>query len=152
MSNGIKRRYFLVAAMVAVLALPLAALAQQTQPSDRPALDAMLKNARSQITEITVADAKALMDQGGYLFVDVRAADENKGGHLPGAKWLDRGLLEFNVERAVPNKATPLVVYCKTGGRSALAAYTLKQMGYTNVKSMNGGFEAWAKAGYPVEK
>jgi rhodanese-related sulfurtransferase len=153
MTTGINRRFLLAAAVAAALALPLSGVwAQPTQPGDRPGLDAMLKAAKSKITEISLADSKALYDKGGFTFVDVRTGDEYKAGKIPGTKFIDRGLLEFNVERAIPDKATPLVVFCKTGGRAALAAYTLSQMGYTNVKSMAGGYDDWQKAGYPVEK
>lgn len=149
MKNQITRRILIVSALLAAIALPLSAL---WAASERPALDNMLSAVKSKITEITVADGKALFDKGGYTWVDVRTDAEFKTGHLPGAKSLDRGLMEFNVEKAIPDKATPLVVYCKTGGRSALAAFTLLEMGYTNVKSMNGGFVDWEKAAYPIEK
>jgi len=149
MTTRMTRRYLLVGAVVAALALPLTAL---WAASERPGLDEVLGSARSKITQVDLTQGKALFDQGGYTFIDVRTEAENKAGHLPGAKWLDRGTMEFNVEKAIPDKATALVVYCKNGGRSAFATQTLMEMGYTNVRSMNGGFDGWAKAGYPVEK
>jgi len=132
------------------LSLPLSAL--WAQSGERPALKAVLGTARSQITEISPAEAKDLMAGGAALFVDVRTAEEWAGGHLPGAKHLDRGKLEFMVEQAVPNKAAAIVVYCKSGDRGALSAQTLAAMGYTNVLNMAGGFVAWDKAGYEVVK
>lgn len=150
MRNQITRRFLIVAALLASFALPLSALWAQTD--DRPALAAKLTAARSQITEISLADAKGLFDKGSYVWVDVRSEDEWKAGHVPGAKHLDRGTLEFNVERAVPDKATAIVVYCKSGDRGAFAARTLAEMGYTNVRNVAGGMVAWEKAAYPVEK
>lgn len=141
------RRVLLVAALFAALTLPLSAFGAA---NERPAMSSLLSAAKGQITEIDVVTGKALLALGGTLFIDVRRDSEWAAGHLAGANHMDRGLLEFSVEQAVPDKSTPIVVYCKTGGRSALAALTLKQMGYTNVKSMNGGFDAWQKAGYPV--
>lgn len=150
MSTRFGRRFFLSLALAAVIALPAAAL--WAQSNDRPGLAKELSAARSHITEITTAQAHRLMSQGGTLFVDVRSDAEWAAGHLPGAKHLDRGKLEFAVERAIPNKSTPIVVYCKSGGRGALATQTLMQMGYTNVRNMAGGYMAWAKAGYSVAK
>ena len=150
MSTHIGRRLFLLAAVVAALALPFSAL--WAQPAERPALKALLSETRPLITEITVTDAKTLLGQPGVVFVDVRTDEEWNGGHLPGAQHLDRGKLEFSVETAIPDKATPIVVYCKSGDRGALSAHTLKNMGYTNVKNMAGGFVAWNKAGYEVAK
>jgi rhodanese-related sulfurtransferase len=83
------------------------------------------------------------------LLIDVREADEYNAGHLPGAVFIPRGMLEFKLS-ATP-ELTPrdlnIAVYCKTGGRSALAALTLQDMGYLNVKSISGGFDAWVNAG-----
>jgi rhodanese-related sulfurtransferase len=144
------RRLFLAAALVAALTLPLSAL--WAQSGERPALKEMLSAARTHITEITPAQAQSLMSKGGTVFVDVRTDAEWAGGHLPGATHLDRGKLEFDVEKAIPDKATPMVVYCKSGDRGALSAQTLTEMGYTHVVNMAGGFMAWEKAGYEVAK
>ena len=144
------RRFVLTAAVVAALALPLFALSAQAQ--DRPALKQMLEATRSHITEISPAQGQALMANAGTVFVDVRTTEEWTAGHLPGAKHLDRGKLEFMVETSLPDKATPIVVYCKSGDRGALAAATLQEMGYTNVRNLAGGFMGWAKAGYAVAK
>ena len=103
------------------------------------------------ITTISVAEAKAMLDKGGVIFLDVRTAKEFKSGHVPGAVNVPRGLLEFKIEKKISDKNASVVVYCKTGGRSSLASYTLVRMGYKNVKNMDGGWKAWVKAGYPVE-
>jgi len=109
------------------------------------------KEARENITTISVAEAKALLDKGGFTFLDVRTEKEFRAGHIPGAKNVPRGKLEYDIGKDIPDKDTAVVVYCKTGGRSCLGTYTLVRMGYQNLKSMNGGWMAWTKAGYPVE-
>jgi len=109
------------------------------------------KESLKHITTISVSDAKALLDKGGITFLDVRTKKEYKSGHVPGAINLSRGLIEFKIGKEIADKNASVIVYCKTGGRSSLATYTLVRMGYKNVKSMDGGWKAWAKAGYPVE-
>ncbi len=103
------------------------------------------------ITTISVAEAKVVFDKGGVIFLDVREPKEYKKGHIPGALNIPRGLLEFRISKEIPDKNAFAVVYCRSGSRSALATYTLVRMGYKNVKNMDGGWMAWAKAGYPVE-
>lgn len=105
--------------------------------------------ARRQIKEISVEEAKALM--GEAFFLDVRTEDEYKKGHIPGAKFVQRAVLEFETRLKVPDKEAHIVVYCKTGFGSGLATYRLVQMGYKNVENMLGGWNAWLKAEYPVE-
>ncbi|MCD6486959.1 MAG: hypothetical protein J7K35_06515 [Syntrophobacterales bacterium] len=111
-----------------------------------------VKEAKKTITEISVADAKAAMDAGKVdVVLDCRTAKEFKKGHLPKAINLQRGLLEFKATKKIPNKDASIICYCKSGGRSCLSTCTLGKMGYTNVKSMDGGWKAWIKAGYPIE-
>jgi len=107
--------------------------------------------AKKNIVTISVSDAKALLDKGGITFLDVRTKKEYKSGRVPGAINLSRGLIEFKIGKKIADKNASVIAYCKTGGRSSLATYTLVRMGYKNVKSMDGGWKAWAKAGYPVE-
>ncbi len=111
----------------------------------------LVEEAKGKIVTISVSDAKALFDKGGVIFLDVRERKEFKSGHIPGAMHLSKGLLEHKIAKKIPDKNASIVVYCKTGGRSALAAYSLVRMCYKNVKSMDGGWKAWTKAGYPVE-
>ncbi len=121
-------------------------LAEDLTPSD------LVAAAKAEITSITVAEAKALFDKGGYLFVDVREPDEFKMGHIPGAVNIPRGLVEFRIGAQVQeNKDAKIVLNCKTGGRSALATQSLKKLGYKNLLNMDGGWTAWEGAGYPVE-
>jgi rhodanese-related sulfurtransferase len=101
------------------------------------------------IKGISIEEAKALM--GEAVFLDVRTEDEFKKGHIPGTKFLQRGLIELSVSRIIPDKETHIVVYCASGFRSGLATYTLKRMGYKNAENMIGGWKDWLEAGYPVE-
>ena len=111
-----------------------------------------VKEAKKTVKEISVVDAKAAMDSGKVdVILDCRTAKEFKKGHLPKAINLQRGLLEFKATEKIPNKDASIICYCKSGDRSCLSTCTLGQMGYTNVKSMAGGWKAWVKAGYPVE-
>jgi rhodanese-related sulfurtransferase len=110
-----------------------------------------IKQAKKSITEISVVDAKAAIDTGKVTVVDVRTAKEFKKGHIPKAVNIPRGLLEFKVTKKIPNKNAAIICYCKSGGRSCLSTCTLVEMGYTNVKSMAGGWKAWLKAGYPIQ-
>src|SRR5215831_17466401 len=84
--------------------------------------------------------------------IDVREEDEWRRGHLPAARHLCKGIIERDIEQAVPERATHLVLYCGGGFRSALAADNLQKMGYTRVESMDGGWRAWTAAGLPVSR
>jgi rhodanese-related sulfurtransferase len=114
--------------------------------------DQMVAQAKATVPELTVAQAKMNIDKRSYkVILDVREPNEFRAGHIPGAMNVPRGLLEFQVSGKVPDKSAPLLVYCKTGGRGALAGQTLQNMGYKNVTNMDGGWVGWEKAGYPVE-
>ncbi len=143
-----KRRALFVFVLAFVFGLALAAptaIAKDLTKHD------FVTEAKKSICEVSVSDAKALLDKGGYIFLDVRTAKEFKMGHIPGAMHLARGLLEFKIAKAVPDKNANIVIYCKSGGRGSLATCCLCQMGYKNVKNMAGGWKAWTKAGYPID-
>jgi rhodanese-related sulfurtransferase len=109
--------------------------------------------ARKRIKECTVADTKSRLDQGEPVyFIDVREDHEFAKDHAKGARHLGKGILERDIETVVPDKQAPIILYCGGGYRSALAADALRQMGYVNVASMDGGIKAWRDAGYPMEK
>ena len=109
----------------------------------------LMDEAREAVPEVTVDDVKARLENGQRpVLLDVREREEYREGHLEGALALPRGFMEMRVEEAVPDKSAPVVAYCAGGVRSLIAARTLKEMGYTDVSSMAGGYTAWKNAGY----
>lgn len=118
-----------------------------------PAFLALVADAKTRVTECTVADVRAKQLAGEpFTLVDVREESEYAAGHLPGAVHIGKGVIERDIETKVPNPATPVVLYCGGGFRSALAADALQKMGYTNVISMDGGWRVWNEQGLPTEK
>jgi rhodanese-related sulfurtransferase len=108
--------------------------------------------ARARVKECTVAQANARLDRGEVLhFLDVREDHEFAKDHAKGAHHLGKGIIERDVETRIPNTEEAILLYCGGGYRSVLAADALRQMGYTNVMSMDGGIKAWRDAGYPME-
>lgn len=122
-----------------------------TAPQKEMTAKEMVQDAKKNICEITVAEAKEILDRGGYVFIDCREPKEYKMGHVPGAMNIPRGLLEFQIEKKISNKNENIVMYCKSGGRGCLATCSLCRMGYKNVKNVDGGWLAWEKTGYPIE-
>jgi rhodanese-related sulfurtransferase len=113
----------------------------------------IVDDARARIRERTVADVKAMLDRREqFRLVDVREESEWTKGHLSGAMHLCKGIIERDIEDAIPDHSALIVLYCGGGFRSALAADNLQKMGYTNVASMDGGWRGWNEAGHPVEK
>ena len=106
--------------------------------------------AKTRVKEVTPEEAKQ-KQQGGTMLIDVREADEFAKEHAVGAVHLSKGALEMKIETTAPDAATPIVLYCGGGNRSALAAENLQRMGYTNVASMVGGFRAWKEKGLATE-
>ena len=107
--------------------------------------------AKANITEVSAAQVKADLDAGKkFILLDVRSKEEFDAGHLPNAMNVSRGLLEFKIGNAIPDKNANIILYCRTGARSALATQVLNEMGYVNAKNMAGAFKAWGTAGYPV--
>jgi rhodanese-related sulfurtransferase len=106
---------------------------------------------KASIKLVTIQDVKAAIDKKEKaVYLDVRDSDEYAGGHLPGAISISRGEIEFDIWDALPDKNVKIYVYCKTGGRAALATKTLNDLGYKNAVSMNALIADWVKAGYPV--
>lgn len=111
--------------------------------------DQLVQLAKSEIEEITAADLRNRLDDGEKLtLVDIRERDEFVQGHLPGATFIPRGFLELQIEQHELDRDAPVVLYCAGGVRSALAARNLKEMGYSNVISLIGGFNGWKNAGF----
>ena len=107
----------------------------------------LLRAARSDIREISTTETDALRRRGGVAIVDVREAPEWDLGHIPGAGHVPKSHLERDIEAVVPDRATPVVLYCAGGIRSLFAGQTLAAMGYTDIVSMTGGFDAWKGQG-----
>ncbi len=109
--------------------------------------------AKSRIQEVPLADAEQAI-RDAQVLIDVREADEYATGHIPGAIHISRGVLEFRMSGApeLAARDQAIVLYCKTSGRAALAAAALQEMGYLQVRSITGGFDAWVAAGKPVAK
>jgi rhodanese-related sulfurtransferase len=110
----------------------------------------LVDEAKARIQEMLPKDALAAHERGQATFLDVRELQEVNLGRIPGAVHISRGNLENKVEAILPRE-TPLVVYCGGGSRSALAADTLRQMGYSDVRSLAGGFRGWAEAGGDID-
>jgi molybdopterin/thiamine biosynthesis adenylyltransferase/rhodanese-related sulfurtransferase len=102
-------------------------------------------------TEITEVDARAAQALDDAVWVDVRERDEWEEGHIPGAVHVSRGFLESRIEGIASDKATPVVLYCASGNRSAFAAKALQELGYENAASLHGGFADWKRNGYEVQ-
>ena len=105
----------------------------------------LLAAARARIREVAAEQLRADLAAGRPVaLLDVREPEEWRGGHLPGARHLPRGLLESGVEAALPDREAEVVVYCARGNRSALAADALQAMGYRRVASLAGGILRWS--------
>ena len=118
----------------------------------------LLAAANASVTKISPKDAAALIARGNVLVVDVRDAPElQAGGKVAGAKHVSRGMLEFRADPESPyhdpafSRDKTVIVYCASGGRSALAGKTLQELGYRDVRNL-GGFKEWAESGGAVEK
>jgi rhodanese-related sulfurtransferase len=113
----------------------------------------LVNDAKARVKECTIEDVEKWRTNGNkFHLVDVREESEWARGHIAGAQWLGKGIIERDIENAIPQKDAPIVLYCGGGFRSALAADNLQKMGYTNVISMDGGWRAWSEAGLPTEK
>jgi molybdopterin/thiamine biosynthesis adenylyltransferase/rhodanese-related sulfurtransferase len=115
--------------------------------------DTLLRDVRGKISEVDAAGLDAALHRAPRpALIDVREPDEAAQGIIPGAVHIPRGFLEQRIERTVPDRDTPVVVYCAGGTRSAFAARSLDELGYRNVRSLAGGFTGWKRAGLPWEQ
>ncbi len=110
----------------------------------------LLREARAQVKEVSPQQVDAL-PAGAATVIDVREVSEWDQGHLPGAHHVSKSYIEQQVEGIVADRDAPVVLYCASGIRSLFAAQTLSEMGYTDVASMSGGFQAWKSAGFEFE-
>jgi len=117
----------------------------------------LVAEAKAQIENLDPDAVESELASGNAVLVDIRDAPELENGRIPGAVHVPRGMLEFRADPSSPYHQDPLdpqkrvILHCASGGRSALAAATLKQMGYENVAHLDGGINAWKEAGKPTE-
>jgi rhodanese-related sulfurtransferase len=112
----------------------------------------IVNDAKARVKETDIDGYKAMLARGETpLLVDIREDTEYAAGHAVGAVHIGKGVIERDIETKVPEKDTPMVLYCGGGFRSALAADALQTMGYTNVVSLDGGWRAIQASGLPVE-
>ena len=110
----------------------------------------LVAEAKKNVREISPNDAMHEAGCGAAILIDVRADEDWEAGHARGAKHLERGEVEVEIEELVPDLDQRIICYCGGGSRSALVAESLQKMGYRNVRSIAGGFRAWQAAGLPT--
>ena len=112
----------------------------------------LIANVRKETKEVSLEELKRRLDaKEPYTLLDVREKEEYRAGYIPGAVSIPRGFLEIQVEGRLNDKKAKIVAYCAGGTRSALAAKTLAELGYTNVETANPGFVRWKDLGYPID-
>ena len=114
-----------------------------------PGFLALVDDAKSRVKQVDIDQYKT-MPRKGHILIDTREDTEWEKGHAEGAIHLSKGIIERDIEKAVPDTNAEIVLYCGGGFRSALATDNLQKMGYTNVWSMDGGFRGWNAAGGEV--
>ena len=120
-------------------------------PNHSPKFLTIAHDAKKNVKETTVIDVKSRLDKGEkLLLIDVREESEFATDHVSGAIHLSKGVIERDIELAVPDLATEIILYCGGGFRSALSAENLARMGYSNVISMDGGIRVWRENGFPL--
>jgi rhodanese-related sulfurtransferase len=113
----------------------------------------IVEDAKQRVREVSCDEVKRMLDRGQqFELVDTREESEFARGHLPNARHLSKGIIERDIETAIPDTSAAIVLYCGGGFRSALAADNLQKMGYTNVVSMDGGWREWTEKDYPTER
>ena len=113
----------------------------------------LVNEAKSRVKETDMAGYKKMLADGSQpILIDVREDNEWAAGHAAGAVHLGKGVIERDIETRIPEKGAKLVLYCGGGFRSALAADALRQMGYTEAISLDGGWRAYQQSGLPIEK
>ncbi|ADN09940.1 rhodanese-like domain-containing protein [Sulfurimonas autotrophica] len=119
----------------------------------------LINQAKKEVGEVTPKKLKSMLDEGEDVIVlDVRESEQHAEGSIPfddfnkeNFRAVTRGNLEWKINKIIPDKDAYVVTYCRRGGRGALAAQVMKEMGYTHVTTLKGGLKGWAKAGYPVK-
>ncbi len=119
---------------------------------NRPRYQRIVAAAKEKIKEVSVEKAATEVERRDAVLIDVRETSEWDIEHAVGAMHLSRGMLEVEIEEKLPDFKQPIILHCGGGGRSALAAESLQNMGYENVRSMAGGFTAWKEKDLPTAK
>jgi rhodanese-related sulfurtransferase len=127
--------------------MPLAHGADPVKPALANSRD-LVAYANKDVEYRTAAELKKRIQANHKLvLLDVRTQEEFEAGHLKGATWIERGILEFMLLRQLPDPDAEIIIYCKSANRTALAVKSLKEAGYRNVSGLQGGFDDWAKQG-----
>lgn len=117
-----------------------------------PTYDALIRELRASTKQVEPDALHAELGSSSPIVLSISETDEHAQGMVPGALHIPRSYLELRIERTVPNRETPVVVYCQSGTRSVFAARALTELGYANVRSLAGGFNAWKRASLPWEQ
>ena len=149
-----KRMLVAMVSVLFTLSLVSVALAQQKAPAGPPpVVNEMVAKAKAAVKSVPTDEVKAVVEKKEKaILLDVRDPNEFSAGHLPGAVSVSRGLLEWRIWSAVPDQNAKIFVYCRTGGRAALATKTLNDLGYKNAVLTGIHYEEWVKANLPVER
>ena len=132
------------------MANPAPNLSKLNEEHAHPGYFRLVNDAKRRITEISVHKLAEKLKSGvPFYLIDVRESEENKQGAIPKSIHLSKGIIESDIEQKIPDYNADIVVYCRSGKRSALVADNLQKMGYHHVSSLKGGFQAWVKAGLP---
>lgn len=111
----------------------------------------LIEKVKGEIKEITPEELNQQLDQGKITVIDVRENEELSTGHLPAAIFIPRGFLELRIEATAPERGQAICLYCGGGNRSALAARSLQELGYTKVYSLEGGISRWIRENRPIK-
>jgi len=131
-----------------------AALGSALLMAGHPQTDKLINMAKKQVGEMTAKTLKKMLDdEKDVIILDVRESEQRAEGEIYADDTfaITRGNLEFKVLNLIKNKDAIIVTYCRSGGRGALAAQSLRTLGYKNATNLKGGLKGWAKEGYPVE-
>jgi rhodanese-related sulfurtransferase len=112
----------------------------------------LVSEAAREVAFMSMAEVSARLDKHDLVVLDVREKEAYDRGHLPGAKHLPRGQLELRVDKELPDPSARILAYCQFGRVSTLATATLRTMGFQRAVAMDGGYDAWVAAGFPLEK
>jgi rhodanese-related sulfurtransferase len=149
-----KKMVVLMVSFLLAFAVIGTAMAQQQKAPETPkvVLD-MVAKAKAAVKSVPAPEVMSVVEKKDKaILLDVRDPGEFAAGHLPGAVSVSRGLLEWRIWGAVPDQDAKIIVYCRTGGRAALATKVLNDMGYKNAVLAGIHYEEWVKAGNPVER